>query len=38
MLLVTEIDAATLSGQDSEDLQAELAELSGRLLHRAQSA
>jgi hypothetical protein len=37
ILLVTEIDAATLAGQDTEALVAELALLSERLLHRAQS-
>jgi len=38
ILLVTEIDTATLAGQETEALQAEFAELSERLLQRAQSA
>lgn len=36
--LAIEIDAATLSGQETESLVAEFAELSQRLLERAQSA
>jgi hypothetical protein len=36
MLLTTEIDAATLAGQDAETLIAEFAQLSTRLLARAQ--
>jgi hypothetical protein len=38
ILLKTEIDAAILSGQESEGLVAEFAQLSKRLLERAQSA
>jgi len=38
MLLTTEIDAATLAGQPAGALNAEFAELSNRLLARAQSA
>jgi hypothetical protein len=38
ILLTTEIDAATLSGQETEVLVAEFAQLSKRLLERAQSA
>jgi hypothetical protein len=38
ILLTTEIAAATTSGQHTEGLVAELAQLSHRLLHRAQSA
>jgi hypothetical protein len=38
MLLTTEIDSATLAGQDTGDLIAEFSELSTRLLERAQSA
>jgi hypothetical protein len=38
ILLVTEIDAATLEGQYAEELVAELAQLSGRMLERSQSA
>jgi hypothetical protein len=38
MLLTTEIDAATLAGQDASDLVAEFSQLSTRLLERAQSA
>ena len=36
--LAVEIDAATLGGQETETLVAEFAELSQRLLERAQSA
>jgi hypothetical protein len=36
--LAIEIDAATLSGQETESLLAEFARLSQRLLDRAQSA
>ena len=36
--LAIEIDAATLSGQEAENLVAEFAQLSQRLLERAQSA
>jgi len=36
--LAIEIDAATLSGQETESLVAEFARLSQRLLERAQSA
>ena len=38
ILLTTEIDAATVAGRETEALVAELAELSHRLLERAQSA
>ena len=38
ILLVTEIDAATLAGQETGGLVAELELLSEQLLHRAQSA
>ena len=38
ILLTTEIDAATMAGSETEALVAELAELSHRLLERAQSA
>jgi len=38
ILLTTEIDAATLAGQDAGLLVAEFAQLSNRLLARAQSA
>jgi hypothetical protein len=38
ILLTTEIDAATLSGQDACDLVAEFSKLSTPLLERAQSA
>ena len=38
ILLTTEIDAATMAGRETEGLVAELAELSHRLLERAQSA
>jgi hypothetical protein len=38
ILLATEIDVAKISGQDAEDLVVEFAELSSRMLERAQSA
>jgi hypothetical protein len=38
ILLATEIDAATMSGQETEALVAEFVQLSKRLLNRAQSA
>ena len=38
ILLATEIHAATMLGQETEGLEAELAQLSKRLLERAQSA
>jgi hypothetical protein len=38
ILLATEIDVAKVSGQDTEDLVVEFAELSSRMLERAQSA
>jgi hypothetical protein len=38
ILLTTEIDAARLSGQETEALVAEFTQLSKRLLDRAQSA
>jgi hypothetical protein len=38
ILLATEIDVAKISGQDAEDLTLEFAELSSRMLERAQSA
>lgn len=38
ILLITEIDAATLAGQDAEVLIAEYARLSGKMLERSQSA
>jgi len=38
ILLITEIDAATLAGQDAGNLVAEFSQLSTRLLERAQSA
>jgi hypothetical protein len=38
ILLTTEIDAATLAGQNAENLIAEFSQLSTRLLERAQSA
>ena len=38
ILLTTEIDAATLAGQDAANLVAEFSQLSTRLLERAQSA
>jgi len=37
ILLRTEIDAATMAGQETESLVAEFAHLSHRLLERAQS-
>jgi len=37
MLLTTEIDAATMAGRSTQGLVAEFAELSNRLLERAQS-
>jgi hypothetical protein len=37
-LLSTEIDAATMAGQDAEELIAEFAQLSTRMLERSQSA
>ncbi|HEY2546835.1 MAG TPA: hypothetical protein VGI46_12275 [Candidatus Acidoferrum sp.] len=38
ILLATEIDAATMMGQDAKNLVAEFGQLSNRLLERAQSA
>lgn len=38
ILLVTEIDAATLAGRETQGLVAEFAQLSSRLLERSQSA
>ncbi len=38
ILLSTEIDAATLAGRNTNALVAEFAEISGRMLDRAQSA
>ena len=38
ILLTTEIDAATFAGRDVDNLVAEFAQLSGRLLARSQSA
>jgi hypothetical protein len=38
ILLTTEIDAATLAGQEAGNLIAEISQLSKRLLERAQSA
>jgi len=38
LLLTTEIDAATLAGQNTKALVSEFAEVSSRVLHRAQSA
>lgn len=38
ILLATEIDAATMAGQHTKGLVAEFAQLSNRLLERAQSA
>jgi hypothetical protein len=37
-LLTTEIDAATMAGRDAEELIAEFAQLSTRMLERSQSA
>jgi len=38
ILLTTEIDAATLAGQNTRTLVSEFAEISSRVLSRAQSA
>ena len=38
ILLTTEIDAATLAGRDTRALVSEFAEISSRVLSRAQSA
>jgi len=38
ILLITEIDVATLAGQEAEGLVAEFERLSNRMLDRAQSA
>jgi hypothetical protein len=38
MLLITEIDAATLAGQEAGGLVAEFERLSSRMLERSQSA
>jgi hypothetical protein len=38
IVLTTEIDAATLAGRETEELVAEFAELSHRMLERSQSA
>lgn len=38
ILLTTEIDAATLSGGNTDELVSEFAQISGRMLERAQSA
>jgi hypothetical protein len=38
VLLTTEIDAATLTGQNTDGLVSEFAEISSRMLDRAQSA
>jgi hypothetical protein len=38
VLLIAEIDQATIAGQDAETLLAELSQWSSRLLARAQSA
>jgi hypothetical protein len=38
IVLTTEIDAATLAGRETEELVAEFAELSRRMLERSQSA
>lgn len=38
ILLTTEIDAATLAGRNTRALVSEFAEISSRVLHRAQSA
>jgi hypothetical protein len=38
ILLTTEIDAATLAGRNTNALVSEFAEISSRVLHRAQSA
>ena len=37
-LLITEIDAATFAGRDTNALVSEFEEISSRMLHRAQSA
>jgi len=37
-LLITEIDAATLAGRNTNALVSEFEEISSRMLHRAQSA
>jgi hypothetical protein len=37
ILLTTEIDAATLTGQDTDGLVSEFAQISSRMLERAQS-
>lgn len=37
-LLITEIDAATFAGRNANGLISEFAEISNRMLHRAQSA
>jgi hypothetical protein len=37
ILLTTEIDAATMAGQEADNLIAEFSQLSSRLLERAQS-
>jgi hypothetical protein len=38
ILLTTEIDAATLSGRNTNELVSEFAQISSRMLERAQSA
>jgi hypothetical protein len=38
ILLTTEIDAATLAGRNTRALVSEFAEVSSRVLHRAQTA
>ena len=38
ILLTTEIDAATLSGRNANDLVCEFSQISSRMLERAQSA
>jgi hypothetical protein len=38
ILLTTEIDAATVAGRNTRALVSEFAEISSRVLHRAQSA
>lgn len=38
ILLTTEIDVATLSGRDTNELVSEFAQISSRMLERAQSA
>jgi hypothetical protein len=37
-LLITEIDAATIAGRNTNTLVSEFEEISSRMLHRAQSA